>query len=102
MISPMFFYKAYIKIFMIYKYRLTFSFKTCRLYIKVDRGAVNNSNRTEAAANEVGERRYRRRILSGMADFWDMMITRHILQLTKSEQSRYRSTEKHLRFLLHR
>ena len=86
----------------LFKTILTFLLKPCRLEYKVDRGAVDNSTRSEAAADDTGERRYRRRILSGMADFWDMMITRHILLLTKSEQRRYRSTEKHLRFLLHR
>ena len=39
-------------------------------YNKVDRGAVDISNRFETAVSEAGERRYRRRIRSGMTDFW--------------------------------
>lgn len=51
---------------------LTFLLKPCRLEYKVDRGAVDNSTRSEAAADDTGERRYRRRIFPGTEGFWDM------------------------------
>ncbi len=56
----------------LFKTILTFLLKPCRLEYKVDRGAVDNSTRSEAAADDTGERRYRRRIFPGTEGFWDM------------------------------